>query len=54
MKNETAISTELKRFIETQKISSIMELLLIKDESLLAMDGFGWRMLKEVLKLRQS
>lgn len=54
MKEATTISSELQRFMDLHKIPSISELLLINDEALLAMDGFGWRMLKEVLKLRQS
>lgn len=54
MKEETTISPELQQFMDLHKIASISALLLIKDETLLKMDGFGWRMLKEVLKLRQS
>lgn len=54
MKEATTISPELQRFKDLHKISTISELLLINDETLLEMDGFGWRMLKEVLKLRQS
>lgn len=54
MKESTTISPELQRFMGLHKIPSISELLLINDETLLTMDSFGWRMLKEVLKLRQS
>lgn len=54
MKEETTISPELQRFMDLHKIPTISELLLINDETLLGMDGFGWRMLKEVLRLRQS
>ena len=54
MKEENKISPELQRFMDAQKIPSVSELLLINDETLLGMEGFGWRMLKEVLKLRQS
>jgi hypothetical protein len=54
MKNEILISPEIQRFMEMHKISSITILLSINDETLLGMAGFGWRMLKEVLKLRQS
>lgn len=54
MKEATTISPELQGFMNLHKIPSISELLLISDETLLTMDSFGWRMLKEVLKLRQS
>jgi hypothetical protein len=54
MKEATTISPELQRFMDLHKIQTISELLVIKDETLLATDGFGWRMLKEVLKLRQA
>ncbi len=54
MKEATTISPELQLFMDLHKILSISELLLINDETLLVMDGFGWRMLKEVLKLRQA
>ncbi|EKT4500176.1 hypothetical protein JE943_000140 [Flavobacterium psychrophilum] len=53
MKDEIKISTELQRFMDAQKIPSISVLLLIDNETLLEMDGFGWRMIKEVLKLRE-
>ena len=54
MKDENKISPELQRFMDAQKIPSVSALLLIDNETLLGMDGFGWRMMKEVLKLRQS
>ncbi|WP_191963305.1 hypothetical protein [Flavobacterium luteum] len=53
MKVENKINPELQRFMDAQKIPSVAELLLINDETLLGMAGFGWRMLKEVLKLRK-
>jgi hypothetical protein len=52
MKDENKISPELQRFMDAQKIPSVSALLLIDNETLLGMDGFGWRMMKEVLKLR--
>jgi hypothetical protein len=54
MKNETVISPELKRFMEMNKIPNLVLLLQIEDEILLGMDGFGWRMMAEVLTLRKS
>ncbi len=53
MKDENKISPELQRFMDAQKIPSVSALLLIENEALLGMDGFGWRMMKEVLKLRK-
>ncbi len=53
MKNETEISPELIRFMEMHKIPNLISLLLIEDEVLLSMVGFGWRMMREVLELRE-
>ncbi|GGA72956.1 hypothetical protein GCM10008015_12070 [Flavobacterium palustre] len=53
MKNETVISPELQLFMEFHKISNLKSLLLIEDEILLGMVGFGWRMMREVLELRE-
>ncbi|OYX81894.1 MAG: hypothetical protein B7Y83_16690 [Flavobacteriales bacterium 32-34-25] len=53
MKNEIVISAELQRFMELHKIINLILLLQIEDEILLAMDGFGWRMMREVLELRE-
>lgn len=53
MKNEIVISPELKRFMELHKIPNLISLLLIEDDILLGMDGFGWRMMREVLELRE-
>ena len=49
----TSISPELEDFMKLQKFSSLAELLAIDDEDLLALDGFGWRLMKEVLGLRK-
>ncbi len=54
MKNETVISPELQRFMELHKIPNLTSLLQIEDEILLEMAGFGWRMMREVLELRES
>jgi hypothetical protein len=54
MENETIISPELQRFMELYKIPNITSLLQIEDEILLVMDGFGWRMMREVLELRET
>ena len=53
MKETTTISSELRRFIELHKIPSLISLLQIEDEILLGMSGFGWRMMREVLELRE-
>ena len=53
MKNETIISPELQRFMDLHKISNLTSLLQIEDEVLLGMVGFGWRMMREVLELRE-
>lgn len=52
-KKEKRISPELERFMEQNKLSSIDSLLAIENEELLQMEGFGWRMMKEVLSLRK-
>ncbi len=49
---EQGISPELEFFMKQSKISSVRELLSIGNEELLKMDGFGWRLMKEVLSLR--
>ncbi|MFC5683275.1 hypothetical protein ACYE2N_05010 [Flavobacterium sp. MAHUQ-51] len=49
---QEAVSPELQEFINTNKITSIAALLQIEAEQLLGMEGFGWRLMKEVLKLR--
>ena len=47
------ISPELDYFMQLHKIVSVPELLSIKNEDLLKMDGFGWRLMKQVLSLRK-
>lgn len=53
MEETTTISPELQRFIELHKIPNLISLLQIEDEILLGMAGFGWRMMREVLELRE-
>lgn len=53
MKNEIVISPELQQFMEFHKIPNVVSLLQIEDEMLLGMTGFGWRMMREVLNLRE-
>lgn len=53
MENETVISPELQQFMELHKIPNLASLLHIEDEILLGMEGFGWRMMREVLNLRE-
>ncbi len=47
------ISPELNYFMQLHKIVSLDELLSIKNENLLKMEGFGWRLMKQVLSLRK-
>ena len=54
MKNESVISPELQRFMGMHKILNLISLLQIEDEILLGMDGFGWRMMVQVLTLRKT
>jgi hypothetical protein len=53
MKDESTISPELKTFMNYHKIETVTDLLSIDDHTLLDMDSFGWRMMKEVLDLRE-
>lgn len=50
---QEVISPELQEFMNAQKIPSVAALLVIDNERLLGMEGFGWRLLKEVLGLRK-
>jgi len=50
---QEVISPELQEFMTAQKIPSVVALLRIDNERLLGMEGFGWRLLKEVLQLRK-
>ena len=54
MKKNLVISPELQRFMELHKIPNLTSLLQIEDEILLGMDGFGWRLMREVLELREA
>ncbi|HEY0092011.1 MAG TPA: hypothetical protein VGB43_05930 [Flavobacterium sp.] len=47
------VSPELEAFMTHHDILSIGELLQNDDAVLLKMEGFGWRLMKEVLKLRE-
>ncbi len=53
MKDEKKISPELLQFIEIHTLT-LAQLIKIEDHILLKMDGFGYRMLLEVLQLRDS
>jgi hypothetical protein len=50
---ETNISPELEIFMKLHKIPDIIALLTISNEDLLQMNGFGWRLMKQVLGLRK-
>ena len=54
MKDAIKLSPELQRFMELHKIPNLTSLLQIEDEVLLGMVGFGWRMMREVLELRET
>ena len=47
------VSPELEVFMELHKFATIALLLENEDAALLKMEGFGWRLMKEVLKLRE-
>lgn len=53
MKDDIKLSPELQRFMELHFIPNLVELLKIDDEKLLEMDLFGWRLMREVLVLRE-
>lgn len=46
-------SPELAVFMEYHHLLTVALLLKIDDEALLQMDGFGWRLMKELLQLRK-
>ncbi len=48
-----SVSPELERFMKQNGFSNLDDLLAIEDENLLQIPGFGWRMMKEVLLLRE-
>ena len=52
MEKETKISTELKRFMKLHKLN-LERLLEIEDSVFLSMPGSGYRMLLEILELRE-
>lgn len=53
MKNEYTISPELLSFMQLHKVQNPVDLLAIEDETLLRMKGLGWRLMREVLILRE-
>ena len=54
MENETVISPELQKFMKLNNIEKLQDLLIIEDKYYLEMAGFGWRILREILELRDS
>jgi hypothetical protein len=50
--NDNQTSSDLQTFMEVNNIDTLEELLLISDEELIAMPGFSWHLLKEILLLR--
>lgn len=52
MEAQHPVSQELERFMQLHSILSLDDLLAINNEDLLEMDGFGWKLMKEVLDLR--
>jgi hypothetical protein len=47
------ISPELTTFMVVNNIATLKELIIIPDEVLVVMPGFGWHKLKEILLLRE-
>ena len=52
--NGKSISTELEDFMRKHQFSSLEGLFAIANEDLLSFEGFGWRLMKEVLQLREA
>lgn len=53
MKKDSPVSPELLEFMKLHRIPNLITLLEFDDEKLLKMDGFGWRLMREVLVLRE-
>jgi|GEM_PF-1204833 hypothetical protein len=51
--HNSQVSPALATFMRVNAIASLKELLLIPDEVLVEMPGFGWHLLKEILLLRK-
>lgn len=45
-------SSDLQTFMDVNHINSLGELLSLADEVLMAMPGFSWHLIKEILLLR--
>lgn len=54
MKKDLQISFELLEFMQFHQILNLTTLLGFDDEKLLKMDGFGWRLMREVLVFREG
>ena len=54
MENETVISPDLQKFMKLNNIEKLQDLLIIEDKYYLEMACFGWRILREILELRDS
>lgn len=50
--NTNQPSIDLQTFMDANHIHSLEELLRIADEELMAMPGFSWHLIKELLFLR--
>ncbi|WP_181161671.1 hypothetical protein [Flavobacterium sp. GSA192] len=53
MKKNSSVSPELLEFMKLHSIPNLIALLKFEDESLLKMNGFGWRLMREVLVFRE-
>jgi hypothetical protein len=53
MKKDSSVSPELLEFMKLHQIPNLIALLEFDDAKLLKMDGFGWRLMREVLVLRE-
>ena len=51
--SETTVSPELQEFMNLHKIETLSQLLRYENAELLKMEGFGWRLMKQVLKIRE-
>lgn len=48
------LTPEMKIFMDKQNMNTLEDLLAIEPEDLLQLEGFGWRLMKQVLELREA
>lgn len=48
------LTPEMKVFMVRQNMATLEDLLSVEPEDLLKLEGFGWRLMKQVLELREA